>query len=419
MVFKIKYTRLLGIVIILTAIIGFTPLIYHSGKILLLIEVISMVVVILNSQNSVFRGNIPLVVNVFFYVALVLLYRAFGISDVNWGATIGHTLFFIPILLMPFTSLFSKKQTERLILIMISVVLIDIIDNIRLCLLHPEVLLAVNRDFMIDEMEGIGNIGGSGWYNIITFFFMVCFFCFLNFRKKKIKYAMLLSSIVSGVFVIAFCLKASVIVYVVLSAVLLVFAKKTKTMSRFMRIGIITMVLAYLFVVLFVDVITDFLVDSIGGRLSRRLMVFVDSDSMEASGGVSTLNARGRLWLLSVDTWLSNPVYFLFGIGDHHALNMSDIVKCGIGNHSDLFDTFGRYGLLGAFFVFNIFRLSYKYIASLFDKDNKLQVLVIFLVLIMYGFTKGIFKYGIGCSVFLILPLFANINLKENCNIKL
>lgn len=407
MVYKISNTNLLKIVLILTAIVGFTPMIYHSGKILLLMEIVSLMVVIQNSQYITFRSNISLVFNVVIFIILVIFYRVLGISDVNWGPIINDTLFFVPILLMLFTPLLSPKQSEWLIFIMITVVVVVIFDNIRLCLTHPEILLAVNRDKMIDEMEGVGNIGGSAWYNSICFFFMVCFFFFLNCKKKKIKRAMLISSLVSGVFVIAFCLKASVIVYVVLSTVLLVFAKKTKTMSRFMRIGIITMVLAFLFVVLFADVITDFLVNSIGGRLSRRLMVFVDSDSMEASGGVRTLNARGRLWMVSVDTWLSNPVNFLFGIGDHDA--EYSVEKTGIGHHSALFDLLAKYGFIGAFFVFNILRLSCKYIMSLFDKEKRLQVLVIFLILILFGFTKGIFRYAIGCSLFLILPLLSNI----------
>lgn len=415
---KIKYTQILGIVFILTAIIGFTPLLYRSGIILLLIELLSLMVVVQNSHYSVFRSNIPLVANVFFYLLIVFSYRALGISDISWGSTISHSLFFIPILLLPFVSLFSPKKSEWLILIMVTVVVVVICDNIRLCLMHPEILLEVNRDFMVSEIEGVGNIGGSGWYNSITFFFVTCFFCFLNCENKKIKYAMLVSSVISGVFVIAFCLKASVIVFTILSAVLLVFAKKTKSLSRFICIGTFISLFAYLFVALFADVITDFLISTAEKRLASRMMVFVDPESMEASSGVGTMNARGRLWMVSVNTWLSNPINFLFGIGDHHALSAHDIIKNGIGNHSDLFDSFGRYGLIGVFFIFNILRLGCKYIVSLFENEKKLQIIVVFFILIVYGFTKGIFKYAIGCSIFLILPLLSNIKMKEDKNIK-
>ena len=51
----------------------------------------------------------------------------------------------------------------------------DIFTNIRLCILHPELLVYVNRNILTDEMEGIGNVGASVWYNGIYFFFTICF----------------------------------------------------------------------------------------------------------------------------------------------------------------------------------------------------------------------------------------------------
>lgn len=406
---KIKYTQLFGIVIILTAIIGFTPMLYQSGIIYFIMEFLSLYIVLLHYQNQNFRANFPLIANVLFYIILVFLYRAFGISDINWGATIKNTLFFMTILLMPFTSSFSYKQSKWLVLMILTIVVINIFDNIRLCLMHPEIFVAVNRDFMIDEIEGVGNIGGSGWYNSICFFFMVCFFGFLS-CKKKIKNVMLVSSIVSGLFVIAFCLKASVIVFAVLSAILLVIAKKIKSLSRFLFIGAFIAIFAYLFVALFADVITDFLLSTVERRLASRMIVFVDPESMEANSGVATMEARGQLWIVSIKTWLSNPINFLFGVGDHHG--EYDV----LGNHSDLFDTFGRYGLFGAFLIFNILRLSSKYVLSLFDKEDRLQILSMFMILLLFGFTKGIFLHAIGCSLFLILPLLSNIKMKEDNN---
>lgn len=413
--YTIKNTQLLGIVIVMTAIIGFTPILQSSGILFLFIEFLSLYMFLLYYRNLNFGTTFPLIANVFFYVILIYLYRALNISDINWGQTIYKTLFFIPILLMPFVSSLSLKQSKWLILMVLAVVVVDILDNIRLCLLHPDIFLAVNRDFMVEEIEGVGNIGGSAWYNSICFFFLVCFFGFLNCKKKGIRYAMLLSSLVSGLFVIVFCLKASVIVFTIMSAIILVFAKKTKSISRFLFIGILIAIFSYLFIVLFADVITDFLFSVAEERLASRMMVFIDPESMEANSGVSTMNARGHLWMVSINTWLSNPVNFLFGIGDHH--DTFNPEKTGIGNHSDLFDTFGRYGLFGVLLIFNILRLSSKYVLSLYSKKYRLQILNIVMILILFGFTKGIFKYAIGCSLFLILPLLSNIIMEEDNNL--
>ena len=127
------------------------------------------------------------------------------------------------------------------------------------------------------------------------------------------------------------------------------------------------------------------------------------------------MDARENLWLVSIKSWLSNLLTFFFGIGDHRASeDISSVAKTGIGNHSDLFDTLGRYGLIGSLLIMNIFRLSFKHILSLFDKSRKLQVMVIFMVLILYGFTKGIFVLGVGCALFLILPIISILLQKRN-----
>lgn len=409
--------HMLGFVVLLMVIVGFTPIL-HSGAIFLFTGMISYAVVFLNSGRKCPRNNFALIANVCLYLVMCFLYRLFNISTAAWGAIFLHTLFFSPILIMPFaTGSFSKSQQRRLLFIILVIVVANIVDNIRLVLANPELLVMVNRNFLTDEINGIGNVGGSKWLNSIFFFFISCFFCYLNSKDKHIKLFTLLSAILSGVFVVVYCVKASVIVFTVFSAALIVFAKKTQNLSKFLRIAIISGVLAFLFVVLFADVLTEFLMSAVEKRVASRLIMLIDSDSMEAGSGVRTMNARENLWFVSIETWLSSPINFLFGIGDHRASFGVAVSETGIGNHSDLFDTLGRYGLVGSLLILNIFRLSFKYILSLFEDNCKLQVMVIFLILFLYGFTKGIFVPGVGCAMFLMLPIISIILQNEDVSL--
>lgn len=402
----------MGISIILITVLGFTPIL-RSGLYSLAIGLIATIAVIYNLQNNEYRKHIPLLVNVCLYLSIVLGYHLVGITDIPIVLTLRHAFFFIPILLMllmPQT--LSEKHRKWLLLLAIMVVLINIADNIRLCIIHPEFLLKVNRDTDGADMIGeVTNIGGSKFYNALFFFFLVCLFIALNTKRKLAKYAILGCAIFSAVFVLFFCLKASVMVFVVLSAILLVYAKRMGNMHRFV-VGIILFGLFAFFVVtLFSDLIVDTIASSISSkRLEERLIMLVDSENDDATAGVGTVSARAHLWLVSIETWLSGPVNFLMGIGDHRAEIQE---TTGIGMHSEICDLLAKYGLIGFFLFMNTLRLCYKYFISLFGDDYKLQFQLIFVILLLFGLTKGICLPGIGCTLFLILPLSAKFLIED------
>ena len=160
----------------------------------------------------------------------------------------------------------------------------------------------------------------------------------------------------------------------------------------------------YLVVDIYSDEIVDYILSNIKNRrLAIRLIALVDAGNEEAEIGVSTVEGRTRLWMLSMNTWLDNPVNFLFGIGDHSPSYR--VNGMGIGYHSDFFDVPARYGLIGLFLMYKILRIGVRQILFFFDKEYHLQIYIIIGVFFMFGFTKGVFTPSIGCSLFLLLPL--------------
>ena len=306
-------------------------------------------------------------------------------------------------------------------MIMLLIISMDIIDNIRLCLLYPELAAVCNRATKADEeIAGISiNIGGSKWYNAVFFFFTICFFAYLNIKEKVYKRIMLVCSALAALFILGFCVKASVIVFTIFSAVLLFFAKRSNGATYFLLIALISGV-AMFYVNIYSDEIVSFLSSSVSSeRLASRLISLIDSESEEAASGVGTMNARRALWMVSIDTWTDNIANFIYGIGAHHADVGSGVSNksIGIGNHSDFFDTPAKYGIFGLVLIFTILRLSFKWILSIYNKKYHFQLYVIFGMFVLFGFTKGVFTPGVGCAMFLLLPLLSTY-INENSSIK-
>lgn len=392
----------LGLLVLLIVALGFTPIL-RSVFIYLVVALYSLFVIVQHSKFRSFRRNNSLVTNVSAFIFMVLLYKILNVSTAATISIIQDILFFIPLLLMPLIVTFSlnRKQSKWIIGLILIIVAINIADNIRLCILHPELMYFVNRNVQIDDIEGIGNVGASTWYNGIYFFFTICFFAFINTDSKMMKRAMLASSILSALFIFFFCLKASIIVFTILSVFLLVYAKRKKSFASLVLVGIFS----FLFVLIFADIIVDMLRSMISSdRLLTRLIMLIDADNAEAGVGEHSLNARSMLWMESINTWLANPVNFLFGIG---APPVSD-AHLGVGQHSSFFDSFAKYGLIGGFLIFNSLRISYKYIRSLYARTERLQIFAIAMLFMFFCITKGVFTPAIGSMLFIMLPLLSN-----------
>ena len=399
---------LMGITMLLITLLGFTPsLRLGTGNLYLVICFLVVLVVLLNINTTGFRQNKPLFVSVCAYIIMVLSYKVLNISTASNITVFRHFFFFVPILLMPLIPEYFSNR-KKLILLMVGLMLYvaadNIIDNIRLCLKHPELFLMVNRDMKVGDMEGLGNIGGSQWYNSIFFFFLICFFAYLNIGTKIVKNILLAISVLSAVFLLLFCLKASVIVFTLLSIILLISAKRVKNVHRL----IVSLLFVYLFVFLIVGLYADELTEMLqsmitSDRLLGRLIMLIDPESAEASAGTGTMNARSELWMESINTWLSSPDNFLLGIG---APPTSDI-HAGVGQHSDLFDSLARYGLIGSFLIFNSLRMGYKYIQTLLGEKERPQLFAMAMLFVLFSATKGVFNPAIGSSLFLLLPLLS------------
>lgn len=400
---KNKMSRIFfAIVLVVSAIITSTPKL-AEGKYYIVDGILAISCVIANWNTKTFGRNLPLVISVFLFLFLIYTYKLLAISSVEWGFYVEFSLFFIMILLMP---LIPQKLTDRQALwtwwLMIAVFFLNIGYNICIKVLFPEIQLMVGTE-NADFLKNI-NIGISSFFNTILFFFMACFFIYQNSTKKSFKYLVFSCVIVTAIYICFYTLKASVVIYCILSIGLLVFAKKLKKGSVFIKVYIVIGLMSVLLLRYYADSLINNIIEiSPNERLTGRLVALVDADNDEAND--ASLVERSELWLVSIDTWLSNPINFLFGIGDHREERST--TKTAIGQHSDFLDSLAKFGLIGGYLIFVMLKRAFNYLLALFGRQYRLQLIMIFVVFILMGLTKRIFTSGIGTCMFLLLPLAA------------
>lgn len=114
---------------------------------------------------------------------------------------------------------------------------------------------------------------------------------------------------------------------------------------------------------------------------------------------LSSTSVRFNLYLMSLKSFLSSPIY---GIGGYYQ-------NCGvnIGCHSQILDDLGRYGLFGAvpflLFISLYFNKIKVKLKSIRIKNTMFYTILLFFLL---AFVNPVFTYGISFAVFFVLPIY-------------
>ncbi len=348
-----------------------------------------------------------LVLLVVMYSFLLVFYRIIGVSDAVWGRYVVYFYVNIQVLLLLISTKYMSQRNNVLWWISVSVLIVNEAYNIFILSIHPEIREA--SQYLGEEAFNALNVGSSEFFTFSLLLFDVLFFVFLNSTDRKVKRIMLLFSIITSVYIVGFCFKASVVVYWIISVVLMVYFKTNKKINAISVISflIFISIIASLITV-FSDQIVRFIVSySPSERLTKRLVLLINPDDVYASD--SSYSARQDLWMESLNTWLSTPSAFFFGIGDHWGKYNS-----GIGQHSDFLDHLAKYGIFGTLFLLFMLKKAFNVILSLFDRKYRLQLLVIIAIYVACGFTKRALLPSVGFVMFMLLPLTAKyINNKD------
>lgn len=398
-----KLNKPLIVFFLLIGVITITPII-QDGKVLTFL----WIVFIICFHRRVINKN-RILSRMWFlglcYLFICFIYYVLGISSASLMYCMQPLPFFLPVYgLIVINSNRSEHQIKLLYYALTFFAIINIADGIRLSLLNPMGVAFQNLNEDLDP-TGVNklNIGGSMFVNMTLFLLNVLIMAYYNIEKKKDKILLAFYIFVVLWFIIMCSFKASVIVFAFVSILFQYVVHKGKR-STFMLAFVALIV--FILLRIFLDDIIDIFIRVTGSdRLASRLLVFSSNSGAASAVGESTMNARSNLWLVSIESWLSNPFTFLFGIGDHNHLDYIDTASSGVGNHGDLFDVFARYGIIGGGILYTFLKLYYDYCIKNFGNYCRREIQVFFIIMILVGFTKKIISTEEAYVIFLVFPL--------------
>lgn len=349
------------------------------------------------------------------FLFICVSYKIIGLSSAVLGYCITNPfVYFAPLMAMVIIESCDNDSQIRFLFHFISLTIaLNVLDSIRLTyMLGIENIAYQQLAEVVAEREGIGglNLGGSSFVNMIVFYTCVMFFSFLKTSNKTEKILFLLYSGVGTYFILMCSLKASAVVLLLVSLFIQYSAHKGNL--RIGRMVVLFVLLIGLFVVLR-DAIVNSLISIIGSeRISQRLMAFVSYGSDETG----TLAGRESLWIVSLQSWLRNPLTFVFGIGEHAWNDFSTTAASGVGNHSDLFDVLARYGLVGGMVLYSSIKIYYDYLREKYGSLYKLEIFAFLILVILMGLTKKFIAGEPAIIIFILFPLCLKNFVQEKSN---
>jgi O-antigen ligase len=131
-------------------------------------------------------------------------------------------------------------------------------------------------------------------------------------------------------------------------------------------------------------------------RIGEKLVSFETGSKSE-----NYVDERWGLVVDSFNAFLDNPV---FGVGYMAGNKLSELEKYNVGTHSEICDSLAEYGMIGCFFLFGYFILSFKRTNR--GIKNKSYLVTLFIMALMNPF-----QYFHGFYVLFVLIPFINLLL--------
>ncbi len=346
------------------------------------------------------------------YLFLCITMVIIGLSSTNINFVISR----LPIFIIPGMGYFviknyNKKESIVLLSLFALIFGVNLVYNIVLGFNMPDIFEEQESTELSIQFGVMMNIASTGFINVGVFLLGVLFMLFL-LRKGLIKRLFpIMVAIPIGFYILFQNTRGTAIILLLveIAGLLMAFFEpkgKKNLKPYYIGMGVGLVVLAF---VLFIPII-EFVIQNLQSeRLAERMNDLLD---FKQSGGNSSQLDEGsfakRLLLAqtSLNTFLSNPINFFIGIGDHTQSFGGDLVKSGIGGHSEFIDVAARYGIIGIIVFLNIIKEYFKLLKRLtFDRDIQKYVNIIFLIFILMGIFNNVFEPMQLMFLYIVFPI--------------
>ena len=313
--------------------------------------------------------------------ALIMAFLARNRAATTPIQQIGFFLHYLtwPILLGSVDEQLSRKQKLLILRTIIVVCIIGNLASLSVLLTNNEVsrILASSSQVAKDYYYALG-VGGYGYVYAMAFLTYGAIVWLINARSPGEK-ALLIVYLITNYFFILF---ASYTIAIILTLVLTLMALTTKMYYKKAKTALILfLVLILVFreslITIGISVADHFDLTWVSDRLSRLLDVQTTGDYGELK--------RSKLYLRSINSFLTNPI---FGAGT-------------VGGHSQILDSFGNFGIFATLSVFLLYRLA-KFCRVVSRHRN---LLIFFLTFFVFATIDTCSAMQIPIIVFFVCPL--------------
>ena len=409
---KIRYGYVVNILlIVLMAVISFTPIISRNQPVywipFLFLAWCASAFILRPSAFSLTPFG-PL-----FWTIMIIGWQAFlsviGINDTNiWGHIAAIPKYGI-VLFMYFVLSNYRIKEKILLMVLLSIIFIaNVLFNDIYAFGHPEYYMGLNTNVLANTT----NLGSTSMTVCCLFFFSVLLLVITETglrRYRIISYVLL--AIIGYYF---FYLNSRGIAFFLSLLFIWEFLIAPFFSKRKHRVGyyILILIVAYLLYFLAISPILGYFVRLFAGNDVLVERFFEIQDFSSTGEGSGSLEGRLYLYTLSIRTWLSSIVNFVFGVGWHeYDSSMAGLTRSGVGHHSEFLDFLAYYGIIGGLILYKWLSMAFRFIIKRFHATeiyNKYIVVVV--VFVLHGFLNNVLdSMDIIFMSLLIVPLFFDV----------
>lgn len=358
--------------------------------------------------------------NIFFnrWSKLWLIYLFLGVFMVLIGFAAANINFYIssiPVYVLPIAGYFvvnyyNRREQLLLLVLFFAIFLANVGWNYSLWLTYPDIFESLESTEESVEFAAMMNIAPTP-YNAVCFFSIGLVLMVLDNCRK-----FLLS--ICGIVLICFLLfymlvintRATAMIILLLMLVGMFIAKKEPNRKKLNNYYITNILVLVGIGFLFVLPVLVWMANNIESeRLAERLQDLIaftsskgDLDNVEEG----SFTKRILLIQTSLRTFLDGPINMLIGIGEQANGIGVDLVKVGIGNHSEFTDVLAKHGIVGGVLFWKILSTYKRWLASLSCRRSIIKyVNVFFVIFIIYGFLNKVFQPILLIYMFFIIPI--------------
>ena len=345
------------------------------------------------------------------YLLLGLFMVFIGFAEVNVFFYVSRLSFYVlPIAGFFVVSCYNRKE-QLLLLVIFSIVFLGNLGwNFYLGYSFPDIFESLESTEESKELEIIMNIAPTAYHAICLFSIGVAFMFIENCRTFI---SFLYSGIIIAVllyFMISLNSRATAIIVLLLLLIGIYIAKREPRRIRLKNYYITRVLLVVVLGSLLVLPVLVWLVNNIDdSRLIERFQTLVDFTSSKGNmNNIEEGSFTQRILLMqtSLKTFCANPINMMIGIGEQTNVLGVDLMKSGIGNHSEFTDVLARHGIIGAILFWKILSFYYRWLKSLSSYRTIVKyVSVIFVIYIIYGFLNKVFQPILLIYMFMIFPI--------------